>query len=232
MFGLGAWVLAATFVFAAAGVGLVFLFAHNRRKREESKPMAFGTSELMCTVCQKQMTFTHKQLVILSDVEMALAVGVRPALLGKKLAEYVCPSCDAAHCFDTGGRRLKLVGVNLYVPQDTGNRCVNCHKHLKNPPWPPGACDGVPLAQPKDAHLGMLGDGSEFKNIPRKQFFDGNPLAKCPELREEYGLLCDRCGSVSCVECCQDVTKNRLDDGGLLCPRCVRGPLYKVYHFE
>jgi hypothetical protein len=59
---------------------------------------------------------------------------------------------------------------------------------------------------------------------------DQNALAN-PDLGDDHGLVCSRCDAVCCVRCCHDATRNRTEDGSLLCPRCHRGPVEKVFRF-
>ena len=59
---------------------------------------------------------------------------------------------------------------------------------------------------------------------------DGDALTN-PDLTDDHGLVCSRCGAVCCVGCCHDATRNRTKDGSLLCPRCHRGPVEKVFRF-
>ena len=58
--------------------------------------------------------------------------------------------------------------------------------------------------------------------------YDGR-FEEVPELRPNFGLVCERCQAVCCVACCQKATRGRTKDGSLLCPRCFRGPLAKIY---
>lgn len=60
--------------------------------------------------------------------------------------------------------------------------------------------------------------------------YDGR-IFDAPGLLARHGLVCKRCGAVSCVECCQSATRNRTEDGSYLCPRCNRGPIETIYHF-
>lgn len=60
--------------------------------------------------------------------------------------------------------------------------------------------------------------------------YDGKVLS-APDLGADHGLVCSRCAAVCCAECVKDVTRNRTKDGSLLCPRCYRSPVDKVYHF-
>lgn len=60
--------------------------------------------------------------------------------------------------------------------------------------------------------------------------YDGQ-IGEAPELLPEHGLICSRCKAVCCLECCNRMTRNRTHDGSLLCPRCGRGPVDKVFHF-
>ncbi|MDP7639360.1 MAG: hypothetical protein QGG73_06550 [Candidatus Hydrogenedentes bacterium] len=59
---------------------------------------------------------------------------------------------------------------------------------------------------------------------------DENALANS-DMSDDHGLVCYRCEGVSCVSCCRGATRNRTKDGSLLCPRCDRGPVEKVFRF-
>ena len=225
-------ILPITLLFAIAGIGLILLISRHKRSGSKSNRFKMGSVNMICSVCQAELSFTKKEMTDLPDVEIAMAVRAIPKIRRKKLAEYVCPHCEAAHCFIVEGIKPICVGTNLYVPQESGTRCINCHKHLKNPPWKPGEYDGTPEKEKDGDYILDNGKLRKLERITHKKTFKGNPLAKCPELLPEYGLVCDRCGVVCCVECCIKVTKNRLENGGLLCPRCVRGPLYKFFHFS
>lgn len=97
---------------------------------------------MTCSICQKTLVFHQDELELLSAVECALAVREKPDLVGRKLAEYVCPYCEAAHCFVISGKRMQWVAANLYEPQETTARCAECQKPLRRPPWPPGQYEG------------------------------------------------------------------------------------------
>lgn len=60
--------------------------------------------------------------------------------------------------------------------------------------------------------------------------YDGR-LNELQDLLPKHGLVCSRCGSICCLECCRDATRGRTADGSLLCPRCFRGPVDKIHHF-
>ncbi len=51
-----------------------------------------------------------------------------------------------------------------------------------------------------------------------------------PDLDDGLGLVCSRCGSVCCVECCRKATRTRTPDRTFLCPRCARGPVDRLFH--
>ena len=130
---------------------------------------------------------------------MALAVRMHPDLVGRPLAESVCPRCEAAHCFAVDETPPAWIGVNLYEPQAPASRCVNC---------------GKTLTKPDRDHVTV-----------RK----GSGVAE--GLEPGVGLKCSRCQSVCCVTCCQLFTRNRTQDGSLLCPRCTRGPVEEIFYF-
>ncbi|PCJ57735.1 MAG: hypothetical protein COA73_10450 [Candidatus Hydrogenedentota bacterium] len=64
---------------------------------------------------------------------------------------------------------------------------------------------------------------------PRNEY-EGRVL-EAPDLQPKHGLICARCDAVCCVECVKDATRNRTKDGSLLCPRCHRAPVDKIYTF-
>ena len=59
--------------------------------------------------------------------------------------------------------------------------------------------------------------------------YDGR-LKEAPFLRPDYGLVCPFCKSVICVECAERTSRNRTADGALICPRCHRQPVDRVFH--
>ena len=56
-------------------------------------------------------------------------------------------------------------------------------------------------------------------------------VENAPDLQPYHGLVCSRCEAICCFKCCKDVTRNRTDDGSLLCPRCFRGPVNAFHHW-
>lgn len=64
-----------------------------------------------------------------------------------------------------------------------------------------------------------------------KGYYDGRFQDAGEKLLPRHGLVCPRCNAVCCVECCHTITRNRTPDGSLLCPRCSRGPVDKIFHF-
>lgn len=138
---------AALFVCTAVvvvGSGLVVWYALSARElaRGTGRPRSGGALEQACVSCNKPLVIGRADLTELSRPEMALAVRVRPDLTGRKLAEYVCPYCEASHCFAVERNRMEWVGVNLYSPHTTSARCMDCGKPLRTPPWPAGTYDG------------------------------------------------------------------------------------------
>ncbi len=128
---------------AAIGTAIVIVLTLRAKAQESSKTVrsvyATNTVEQQCNICQKQMVIPAADLVPLQSVEMALCVRAIPALMGRKMAEYNCPYCEAVHCFTVDKRTPEWVGVNLYSPQAKGTRCLNCSKPLKVAPWGEGA---------------------------------------------------------------------------------------------
>ena len=149
--------------------------------------------QLECTVCGHDLFVAQDEVFLLPPVERGLAVTADAKLAGKALAEYDCPFCEAAHCFEVRGRTLRWVGTNLYQAQEKSSRCQECGKRLKPAPWPPDAHKGRPL----DA----------------------------PQFQDDFGLVCGFCRSVVCLACARRITRGRLPDGILMCPRCRRHPV-------
>ena len=136
---LGPWVLPITALVALAGAGVVLWLAW--RIREETDPSGIhlrhdNSLEFECTECQKPLLILPSQLTRLSGPEMALVVGSRPHLVGRALGEYVCPHCEASHCFAMDRVPPVWIGANFYAPQAHTANCMECRKRLRVPSWP------------------------------------------------------------------------------------------------
>lgn len=133
---------------ACAGIGtaIVLLLTARARAKERRAKTAHvvrgATIQMTCGMCHKQLVIPAPDMRLLTNVEMALSVRVLPELTGRKLAEYVCPYCEASHCFAVDRRKPEWVGVNLYSPHTKAARCLDCGKVLRTPPWAPGTYDG------------------------------------------------------------------------------------------
>ncbi len=138
----------------AVGSALVVWYAlRSSQPQDRASGQSSGSvAELTCASCSKPLVINRADLTELSKPEIALSVRAQPKLSGKKLVEYVCPYCEASHCFAVEGRRLEWVGMNLYSPHGGGARCMDCGKPLRTAPWPPGTYDGrlneAPAMQP------------------------------------------------------------------------------------
>lgn len=128
--------------FALLGVIALWLWARRGRVGGVDVRVDRGTIQMLCSVCRREMVFGENELVVLSAVEMALVVRNCREAVGHKLAEHVCPYCEAAHCFIVDGGRPSWIGVNFYTPQVTSNRCAECKRPLRTPPWTKGYYDG------------------------------------------------------------------------------------------
>jgi len=193
------WVLPLTLLFALTGVAIVVLGRRRRILVQQRATKQIGaTLEMECSECAHTLVIGESQLIPLSAVEKALAARTVNGIASRKPAEFVCPYCEAAHCFATAGGRLEWVGGNLYQPQRQAARCAECHVKLRRPAWPRAQYDGR--------------------------------LQALPERPDDLGLLCSRCDSVVCLTCCTNFTRRRTQDGALLCPRCGRGPVDRVFH--
>jgi len=117
-----------------------------RRRTQRARSQEGGTSKdvihLECSVCHHKLVFNVLELVPLSPAESALTVRVRPNVVGRKLSEYVCPHCEAAHCFAVDVRPPQWLGANFYQPQRVSSHCYECRRQLRIPTWQRGRYDG------------------------------------------------------------------------------------------
>ena len=189
----------ATGVFLLAGTLVVLLGpSGERRPAAPARRGKRAPLEMPCTVCQKPLISEQGELRALQGAEVGLVVRSKPEAVGRMIAEYVCPYCEAAHCFLVDARPPRWLGANFSQPQTKTTHCFECRKPLRTPPWPEHAYDGR--------------------------------LEEAPHLPPDLGLVCGRCQAVCCVACCTAATKHRTPDGSLLCPRCFRGPVDRVFH--
>lgn len=185
-------------VAAVVACGSLLLLALSTRRTGHKTPASRQQAmEMECTICHKPLVFGSSELVALTPTEIALVVRLHPTLVGRKLFEYVCPYCDASHCFVAERQKYQWVGVNSYNPQAVTSNCMECGRALARPPWPKGLYD--------------------------------ERLHEVTHMRDEYGLICSRCGARCCVGCCKKSTPRA--ELPYLCPRCHRRPIEKFLHF-
>jgi hypothetical protein len=130
---------------AVALIGLVLVLRFSRPRKGLPSPEIHASRkgvQMPCTVCRQDLAIEKSSLRPLAPVERALIVRSRPAAVNYKLAEYVCPHCDASHCFNVTGSVPQYLGANFYAPQQQAAYCNECRKRLVSPPWSPGAYDG------------------------------------------------------------------------------------------
>lgn len=101
-----------------------------------------GTFSHTCANCGDQTLVGPETLHALSSAEKALVVRERYDVVGKKLMEYVCRTCDASHCFVVSATAVDYLGANFYEGQHAGTRCGECQRALALPPWSRGEFDG------------------------------------------------------------------------------------------
>ncbi len=129
------WIIAVSAACAATGtLALLVWFVLRTRGPRFGGPGKGAAFELVCRVCNRDLVFGPSELVALSPVERALSVRAKPELVGHPLAEYVCPYCEAAHCYVTDEKPPRYAGTNLYQPQAGGARCMECGRELRAAP--------------------------------------------------------------------------------------------------
>lgn len=182
------WAIPAAAGFGACLLLVLFAFAVRSRPKRTKKRAVRGSVQFTCNVCQHPIVMAIQDLQPLEGSDIGLAVRAIPALAGRKLAEYVCPYCEADHCFAVDGGQPEWVGVNLYSPQAKGAQCMECRKPLVRPPWPQGQYQGAPLTAPNVSpdyglvcsRCGAICCVACVKNATRNRTTDGS-------------LLCPRC---------------------------------------
>lgn len=95
-----------------------------------------------CTICRRDLEIRRDDFVAMSRTEMGLVVSVKPSIVGRPLAEYRCPGCDASHTFAMDVHPPQWILANAYESQDLSSNCVQCGKHLLRPSWPKGQYNG------------------------------------------------------------------------------------------
>jgi len=142
------WAIPAAAGFGACLVIVAMVFALRARPKTSKKRAAKGSFQLTCNVCRHELVIAMQDLRPLEGTEIGLAVRILPHVVGRKLADYACPYCEADHCFTVDGGQPEWVGANLYSPQASGAKCMDCGKQLNRPPWPKGQFKGRPLEAP------------------------------------------------------------------------------------
>ncbi|MFP6583924.1 MAG: hypothetical protein VCD00_15400 [Candidatus Hydrogenedentota bacterium] len=195
----------------------------------------------------------NNPLILISILGLILALGgmtvLTPRLLSenktrrqeRKTCTHTCPNCQHDTSLNPNGmRHLSVTESALLIreipdaPQhDLADiRCKACQSSLvfRVDQWPPGflavnvieghtaknSCTQcrIPLMPPEFPAGAYDGDHDALQRLPA-----------------HVGLICSRCEAINCISCVVDATRNRTQDGSLLCPRCYRGPVDKVHHF-
>ncbi len=142
------WAIPAAAGFGACLVLVLLIVGVRARPKSTKRPAQRGSFELICNNCQHKLVISMQDMRPLEGSEIGLAVRAIPQIVGRKLADYVCPYCEADHCFAIESGRPEWVGANLYSPQKQGSQCMECRKYLQRPPWPKGQYKGRVLEAP------------------------------------------------------------------------------------
>ena len=179
-------VIATLALLAMAIVQLRRALALDKTSRGHIPRSSDGSFPHTCEVCGDQTIVTRESIHALSSAEKALVVRECAAGMGKNMAEYVCRSCDASHCFALHANEVLFLGVNLYEGQKYGARCVECLVKLNRPTWDPGQFDGDIASAPGNVDsLGLVCSHCRAvccvaccKGVTRNRTSDGSYL--CP----------------------------------------------------
>jgi len=137
------WIPLASVAVGALGLAGVLWSVRGRRARNaEGVLLPRDTIQMPCTRCNRPLVISAPQLVLLSGAEMALAVRGNPHWVRRKIGEADCPHCGAGHLFDTAISPPRYLGANVYLPQASGARCLECSKIMAVAPWPPEEYEG------------------------------------------------------------------------------------------
>ena len=194
------WVMPATVAFAAAGV-MVVLWLSLRPRRAAKPQIPRGSAATLQLDC----SVCRKEMVV-HQHSMAPLSGPECALVARTKPETV-------------GKKL-LEHICPY--------CESSHYFLvegKRMEW-----IGANLYSPQSSTAHCMECRRPMRKPPWPSgAFDGR-LLEAPALAPDYGLVCDRCKAVCCVECCTKATRNRSVDGTYRCPRCARGDVKTMFH--
>lgn len=182
------WIPLVAIAVGALGFGAVLWLVRGRRTRDEGGMLLpRDTVQMKCMRCNRPIVVSTTQLHLLSGAEMALAVRGNPNWVRRKLAEADCPHCGAGHVFDAGHAPPKYLGANVYLPQASGARCMECNKVMVAPYWPPHEYDQRLHEAPFTKDNGL-----------QCQFCKATFCHECSERvstprRKDGVLLCPRC---------------------------------------
>lgn len=95
-----------------------------------------------CSVCARSFRFFRAQLKPLTPAEKGMAVSNDPMHYGQPLASIPCPHCNSVQIFRAKGNQVVWIGADMYSPQGSGVRCLECQRVLAPAPWPSGKYDG------------------------------------------------------------------------------------------
>lgn len=151
--------------------------------------------------------------------------------------ETRCPTCQTDMWIPIEGMAgLSPVETGLAVsanPSLAGKKlvdaaCKNCGAVLCFSVGPRGVEPaGANLYVPEESTARCQECRKLLKSVPLPQaaLELGVKISADPDV----GLVCSRCEAHCCFACIASFTRNRTTDGSLLCPRCARGPVNRVF---
>ena len=135
------WIILVPGVFAALAIAGLLAWQRARRLRNEGVAPLREAVHMTCPTCQHPLVVSPLQMTPLSPAEIGLVVRGKPAWVKRKLADYECPHCSAAHVFAIDSVPPAYLGADLYTPHARGLHCMECHKTMQRPVWARGEYD-------------------------------------------------------------------------------------------
>lgn len=160
---------------------------------------------------------------------------------GGKALSVGCPICRQALNVGLGDvRPLSNVEMALAVsahPSLVGKplrsmNCATCDAELTFEQVKQGLrYVGVNIYSPQDMTEHCQNCGKPLATPPwAPGTYEGHVAAAPLQQHTHVGLICGRCDARCCYSCVRNTTRGRTSDGALMCPRCFRTPMDRIFY--